>query len=587
MESKDFFHLLKIRYVRKIPGLIPFWLGLIAVFTAIYDLGFDNTQKVQNELLWIYDVAIIVGIASLLIRYFADTQRNRRIVRLFDLISLVFLSVLLVHIIGWIRLPVFHRRLWTYMAVLLVFIREFSSLEIRIKRTFINPAQLFIASFFLMVSAGAALLMLPKATHDGISLIDALFTSTSAVCVTGLIVVDTGTYFTDFGLLIILFLIQIGGLGIMTFASYFSYFFKGGSTYENQLMLHDMTNTEKIGEVFSTLKKIILLTLGIEATGAVLIFTTLDPKLFSALGDRIFFSVFHSVSSFCNAGFSTLGNSLYEETYRFNYPLHLIIALLFILGGIGFPIAFNFMSYIKHLLIRRLSSGKERYKPWVINLNTRIVLITTGILLIGGTILFYIFEYDNTLAEHNGFGKVVTAFFGAATPRTAGFNSVDLTKLHFSTIMVTFLFMWIGASPASTGGGIKTSTIAIATLNFLSIARGKSRVEVFRREVSDISIRRAFAIISLSLIVIGFSIFLIATFDSGKDLLSIAFESFSAYSTVGISLGITPQLNPAGKVIIILTMFIGRVSMLSILVALFRKVKSTKYKYPTEEILIN
>ncbi|HMQ86451.1 MAG TPA: potassium transporter TrkG [Flavilitoribacter sp.] len=587
MESKDFFHLLKIRYVRKIPGLIPFWLGLIAVFTAIYDLGFDNTQKVQNELLWIYDVVIIVGIASLLIRYFADAQRNRRTVRLFDLISLVFLSVLLVHIIGWIRLPVFHRRLWTYMAVLLVFIREFSSLEIRIKRTFINPAQLFIASFFLMVSAGAALLMLPKATHDGISLIDALFTSTSAVCVTGLIVVDTGTYFTDFGLLIILFLIQIGGLGIMTFASYFSYFFKGGSTYENQLMLHDMTNTEKIGEVFSTLKKIILLTLGIEATGAVLIFTTLDPKLFSALGDRIFFSVFHSVSSFCNAGFSTLGNSLYEETYRFNYPLHLIIALLFILGGIGFPIAFNFMSYIKHLLIRRLSSGKERYKPWVINLNTRIVLITTGILLIGGTILFYIFEYDNTLAEHNGFGKVVTAFFGAATPRTAGFNSVDLTKMHFSTIMVTFLFMWIGASPASTGGGIKTSTIAIATLNFLSIARGKSRVEVFRREVSDISIRRAFAIISLSLIVIGFSIFLIATFDSGKDLLSIAFESFSAYSTVGISLGITPHLNSAGKVIIILTMFIGRVSMLSILVALFRKVKSTKYKYPTEEILIN
>ncbi|HMQ61338.1 MAG TPA: potassium transporter TrkG [Flavilitoribacter sp.] len=587
MESKDFFHLLKIRYVRKIPGLIPFWLGLIAVFTAIYDLGFDNTQKVQNELLWIYDVVIIVGIASLLIRYFADAQRNRRTVRLFDLISLVFLSVLLVHIIGWIRLPVFHRRLWTYMAVLLVFIREFSSLEIRIKRTFIDPAQLFIASFFLMVSAGAALLMLPKATHDGISLIDALFTSTSAVCVTGLIVVDTGTYFTDFGLLIILFLIQIGGLGIMTFASYFSYFFKGGSTYENQLMLHDMTNTEKIGEVFSTLKKIILLTLGIEATGAVLIFTTLDPKLFSALGDRIFFSVFHSVSSFCNAGFSTLGNSLYEETYRFNYPLHLIIALLFILGGIGFPIAFNFMSYIKHLLIRRLSSGKERYKPWVINLNTRIVLITTGILLIGGTILFYIFEYDNTLAEHNGFGKVVTAFFGAATPRTAGFNSVDLTKMHFSTIMVTFLFMWIGASPASTGGGIKTSTIAIATLNFLSIARGKSRVEVFRREVSDISIRRAFAIISLSLIVIGFSIFLIATFDSGKDLLSIAFESFSAYSTVGISLGITPHLNSAGKVIIILTMFIGRVSMLSILVALFRKVKSTKYKYPTEEILIN
>jgi len=227
------------------------------------------------------------------------------------------------------------------------------------------------------------------------------------------------------------------------------------------------------------------------------------------------------------------------------------------------------------------------YSPWVINLNTRIVIVTTILLLSIGTIGFYAFEYNNTLAEHNWFGKIVTAFFGAATPRTAGFNTVDVSALNFSTIMLMFLLMWIGASPASTGGGIKTSTIALTTLNFLSLAKGKDRIEVYRREVSQASVRRAFAIISLSLMVIGFSIFLIATFDQDKTLLSIAFESFSAYSTVGLSTGITADLSSYSKVVIIVTMFIGRVSMLTLLIAMLRRVKHLNYRYPSDEILIN
>jgi len=480
---------------------------------------------------------------------------------------------------------------WIYVALISYFIREFSNLTINFNKDFFNPAQIITASFLSLILLGTFLLMLPNATYEGISFIDALFTSTSAVCVTGLIVVDTGTYFTPLGQNIILFLIQLGGLGIMTFASYFSYFFRGRSSYENQIMLRDVTNAEKIGEVFNVLKKIIILTFTIELAGAIFIFFSIKETMVPGIIDRISFSIFHSISAFCNAGFSTLQNGLYEPEFKFNYPLQLIIIGLFVLGGIGFPLLFNlykyFVYYFRNQLIKIKHPRDFVYIPWVLNLNSRLILITTGLLLISGTTLFYFFEYNNTLAEHSAFGKIVVSLFGAATPRTAGFNSVDTSALNFSTIMVVFILMWIGASPGSTGGGIKTTTFAIATLNFFSIARGKDRVEVFKREISDLSIRRAFAIISLSLVVIGTSIFLIASFDGDMTLLSIAFECFSAYCTVGLSLGITALLSTPSKLVIIVTMFIGRVTMLTILIALLRRVKHLNYRFPKEEILIN
>ncbi|MCJ7758561.1 MAG: ATPase, partial [Gillisia sp.] len=417
-------------------------------------------------------------------------------------------------------------------------------------------------------------------------------TSTSAVCVTGLIVVDTGSFFTQFGQNVILVLIQLGGIGIMTFASYFSHFFRGQSSYESQLTMRDVTNSEKIGEVFSVLKKIITITFSIELVGAILIFFSLDNIHFTSIADKIFFSIFHSISGFCNAGFSTLENSLYEPGFQFNYPLHLIIALLFILGGLGFPILLNVITYFRHLIINRiLPVGHNQtplHRPWVININTRIVMVTTIVLLSLGTLFFYILEYNNTLAVHpSEFGKIVTAFFGAATPRTAGFNSVDTSALHFTTLMMIFLLMWIGASPASTGGGIKTSTFAIAILNFFSLAKGKNRIEIYRREIADLSVRRSFAIISLSFLVLGTSVMFIVAFEPEQTLLKIAFESFSAYSTTGLSMGLTSSLSNYSKLVLIATMFIGRVSMLTILIALMRRVKHLNYKYPTEEILIN
>lgn len=573
-----------------------FLLSLATILVAIYDLGFRQAKYEEQQLSHFYFGALIIGISAILLRYFLFKIHFRLKVRIFDsILGALFALLIFIKIDGILEnfpfLQFMNKMVYVYLAALIYFVREFSTIEFHFNKEYLNPAQLFIASFLLIILTGSALLMLPKATYDGISLLDALFTSTSAVCVTGLIVVDTGSYFTLFGQTIILMLMQIGGLGIMTFASYFSYFFRGQTSYQNQLMLKDATNSDKIGEVFSVLKKILFITFIVELLGAIFIYFSLNNSEISHIGDRLFFSIFHAVSGFCNAGFSTLENSLYEPDFRFNYPLHIVIALLFILGGIGFPIVLNIYKYVlysfKNLFSKITKKQRLPYSPWVINLNTRIVIFTTFVLLILGTIGFYAFEYNNTLAEHNWFGKIVTAFFGAATPRTAGFNSVDVGALNFSTIMLMFLLMWVGASPASTGGGIKTSTIAVATLNFFSLAKGKDRIEVYRREISQASVRRAFAIISLSLMVIGISIFLIATFDQDKALLSIAFEAFSAYSTVGLSTGITADLSLYSKVVIIFTMFIGRVSMLTLLIAMLRRVKHLNYRYPTDEILIN
>ena len=573
-----------------------FLLSLITIIVALYDLGFRHPESEEAQLNHFYFIALIIGITTILVRYFLFKVRFRLKVRIFDsILGALFGILIFIKIEGVIEnlpfLQFINKMAFLYLAALVYFIREFSTVEFSFKNQYLNPAQLFIASFLLIILAGTALLMLPKATHDGISLLDALFTSTSAVCVTGLIVVDTGSYFTLFGQSIIIFLMQIGGLGIMTFASYFSYFFRGETSYQSQLVLKDATNSERISEVFSVLKKILAITFLVETIGAIFIYFSLNKSEISHIGDRLFFSIFHAVSGFCNAGFSTLQNSLYETDFKFNYPLHLVIATLFILGGIGFPIVLNIYKYIKYIFKNlSLTIRKKQalpYSPWVINLNTRIVITTTIILLTVGTVGFYALEYNNTLAEHNWFGKIVTSFFGASTPRTAGFNTVDISALNFSTLMMIFFLMWVGASPASTGGGIKTSTIAVSALNFLSLARGKERIELYKREVSQVSVRRAFAIISLSLIVIGISIFLIASFDQDKTLLDIAFEAFSAYSTVGLSTGITADLSSYSKVVIIFTMFIGRVSMLTLLIAILRRVKHSNYRYPTDEILIN
>ncbi|HPS26228.1 MAG TPA: potassium transporter TrkG [Bacteroidales bacterium] len=577
--------------------IFSFLISLSALLLVIYEVGFSSPQITFHTIKNYYFASLILFLLFTIGRYmFFFPRKQRKELWFFDLIFVSSIIILIIKKTYYANtsnefLLFFEHRLWIYFLVFYSFYKELSLLGLRLVSKHFNPALIFVISFLIIIISGTLLLLLPNATTNGISFMDSLFTSTSAVCVTGLTVVDTEFCFTFFGKIIILGLIQAGGLGIMTFTSYFSYFFKGKPTYHSQLMLSDMVNSESLSELFDVIRRIILVTLSIEATGALLIFFQIPRSLGMSSADMIFFSVFHSVSAFCNAGFSTLSDNFHDINFRFNYPVHLIISFLIIFGGLGFPIILNFLKYFRHLIINRIFRLNKRrefiHKAWVISINTRIVTITTFVLLVVGTFVFLILEYHNTLSEHQGAGKLVTSFFSIVSPRTAGFNSINYGVLHVSTILFIILLMWIGASPASTGGGIKTSSFALSLLTIFSLAKGKDRVEVFGRQIADSSIRRTSAIIFLSFIIIGISVFCVSLFDPEKNLLDIVFECFSAYGTVGLSLGITPHLSEASKLILTITMFLGRLGTLTVLIAFFKKIQLSNYHYPIENILIN
>jgi len=380
-----------------------------------------------------------------------------------------------------------------------LFLEEISSRLFSIKKSAVNGPFLLLTSFAFLILLGSLLLMLPSATTRTISYVDALFTSTSAVCVTGLVVLDTAKDFTLFGQWIILFLIQIGGLGILTFTNLFGLIFSGSTTFQNQMFLQNMLNVENLADALKALVRIVVITLIIEFVGGILVFILVDSSIFPTLGKQLFFSFFHAISAYCNAGFSTLGNdNLYHESVRYAYGVHVVIAVLIIFGGIGFGILLNILQYIKEkskqIYSTFIKHQQHRFKPQIITLNTRIVVITTLILLFTGSVLYFIFEYHNVLRDHpTVYGKLVQSFFGSVTPRTAGFNTVDIAKLTIPTLMIYLLLMWIGGSPGSTAGGIKTSVFAVATLNIFNQILGKERVESGKREIPSNSIQKTFS----------------------------------------------------------------------------------------------
>lgn len=582
-ERRESFHYGPLRLLR----FIPFLVSVLALVLIVYDLGFNQERVIQDWITHNYVIFNALAFLFLLIRQFLFYQPNRLHVWLFDsvfaLASLITIAVLL----EWFPLPFFQSMSWLFLLFLVGFLREFSALKIEFKRSSVSPAMLFLLSFFLIIMAGTGCLLFPTATVSGISFIDALFTATSAVCVTGLTIAETATYFTPIGQLIIMFLVQIGGLGIMTFTSYFSYYFRGESSYENQLMIQEMTGTNKIVEVFGALKRVLLLTFIIEAIGALLIFISLSGNTMFDVGERINFAVFHAISAFCNAGFSIAEQNLANPGLVYEYDMQLSIGALILLGGMGFPILYNFWTYFKQVIIGHYVLKRNPHAVWVINLSTRIIGVTTLALIVVGMAGFYFIECDNALDNHSGMWKLVHSFFTAVTVRTAGFNTFDITQLSFSSVMLCYFLMWIGASPASTGGGIKTSTFAISVMNTLSIARGKKHIEAFGREISDSTVRRAYSQIFLSIIAIGVSVTMVTSFDPTIPLRNVIFECISAFSTCGLSMGITADLSSASKLVLVFTMYVGRVNLLMLMAALVKQVRYKKYRYPSEDISIN
>jgi potassium uptake TrkH family protein len=458
----------------------------------------------------------------------------------------------------------------------------------------LHPALIFVLSFAILILFGSLLLMLPGATNNGISFLHALFTSTSAVTVTGLAVLDTGKDFTTFGKTVILLLIQFGGLGVLTFSNLFALLFSGGSSFKNQIAMADFINSENLGSTRKVLIRIIVFVLAIEITGATLIYFSILHTPVN--DDKIFFALFHSVSAFCNAGFSTYGNSLYEPILKYNYFLHTVVALLIVFGGLGYNISINYIKYLKEVVLynwRRITKTRHIsvIPKNIIRINTVIVVQTTIALLLIGWVAFFILEYNNTLADHKSIGgKIAVSFFNSVTPRTAGFNNIDMSLMLNPTVLIFILLMWIGASPGSTGGGIKTTTIAVAVLNLRNIVLGKERLDYRKREIPLQATRRSNVIIFLSLMAIGFAVFLLSIFDPKVDVIKLAFETFSAFCTVGLTLGITAQLSDASKIVLIIMMFLGRVSLLTFIIAVVRQFYSPKlerHQYAKEDIFIN
>lgn len=572
-------------------------VSLLATGVVIYDVGFRSFYSFGPLTYKLLAICLILLRILMVGRFLAEMREKKRIWAHVFSFLLIALTIYLYDLLNTVSQmeplrtnDFLVNKLLLYGGLLFIFSTEVSDLLRFVYRRSLNPAFLFVSSFAIIIVIGTLLLMLPKATVNGISAIDALFTATSATCVTGLTVVDTATNFTLMGKIILLLLIQIGGLGIMTFTALLGYLAAGSVSVQNQVALKDMFYSKYISNVIQLLMRIVAVTLFFEFIAVVLINWSIGEEVAAGRLDRLFFSVFHAVSAFCNAGFSTMQNGLYDESLRFNYNLHLILAALVVLGGMGFPIVFNLFSLIRiratNFYRKILKIPGRESDARIIHVSSRLAIATSAILLTFGFITYFIFEQNATLAQHPTlWGKIVTSVFGAVTPRTAGFNTVDLASITLPTVMVYLLLMWIGASPGSTGGGIKTTTAAVAVLNVASVVRRKDRTEIFRTQISESSINRAFATIVVSLLVMGIGVLLIGLNDADKGMLRIAFEVFSAFGTVGLTLGITPDLTAFSKCVLILMMFIGRVGVLTMLMALVHQVKTLHYRYPSEEIM--
>ncbi|MDD5018112.1 MAG: TrkH family potassium uptake protein [Eubacteriales bacterium] len=451
----------------------------------------------------------------------------------------------------------------------------------------LHPTQIIIAGYLALILLGAVLLSLPIATAQDkdISFLDACFTSTSAVCVTGLVVVDTGTVFTLFGQIVILFLIQIGGLGFMTIMTLVFILVGKRITLSERMIIKEALNEFNLSGLVKMILKILIVTLLMELFGA-LAFSTRFVPMYGLKG--IYYSVFHSVSAFCNAGFDVLGRVSGEfssmSAFISDPVVNLTLIFLIVMGGLGFVVVTDIFS------LKRIRSRQKltRY--------SRLVLATTAILIGAGLISVFLLELSNgkTLGADgvDAAGKIFGGIFQAITPRTAGFSTIDQGAMMPATKLITIVLMFIGASPAGTGGGIKTTTIAVVLMYVFSGIRGRKDVTLKSRRIAEETIKRAITITVLGIVfILGASFILIAIEGQRGGLFTfenIFFEAFSAFGTVGLSSGITPMLSGASRVIIMIIMFAGRVGLMTLTLAFANRsqMHAANIRYPEERFMV-
>jgi len=434
-----------------------------------------------------------------------------------------------------------------------------------------SPAQILALTFLGLIILGTILLMLPWAsTQEPLNFVEALFTATSAVCVTGLVVVDTGTRFTAFGQGVILLLIQFGGLGLMTMATMMAVMLGKRITFRERLIMQEALNQFTLEGMVRLTRYVVLTTLTLEGIAAAVLFLRFRPLYGTAKG--LWFGVFHSVSAFCNAGFDLFGGFQSLEPFTGDITINLVIMALIILGGIGF-------SVIADVYTKRGIKG--------LSLHSKLVIKITVFLIISAAILIAVLEWNHALAPYNIRGKILGSLFTAVTPRTAGFNTVPMSALSNATTTLVILLMFIGASPASTGGGIKTTTFAMIIMSVVAAVRGKGDVTIGDRRIPSHIAAKSMAVAVIALGVVVVAIFSLSITEDAS-FIDIVFESFSAFGTVGLSRGITTALTTVGRLAIIVTMFVGRVGPMTLVLAISagNEQGPTSVRYPEGKIIV-
>ena len=575
---------------------ITLLISLAALVLLVYSIGFElNTVQTKQVFLGLDIVFGIFAITYLARLLYAFRRVNFLRRHKFEgaLMLIILINGITVYIFGEPVIPQLLGKLGInnpvrfyqffvgfFMFVLLIY--ELGVAGSQLTHLNIRPAGAFLISFLLLIGLGTALLMLPDMTRKvgNMPFLEALFTSVSASCVTGLIVVDTATYFTLKGQLILLILIQLGGLGILSFASFFTLLFRQGVGIRHQLMMQDFLSSESLLTAKSLLRQIIFITFFIEFWGAVFIFVTWgDTVTFSSLEQKIFFSVFHSVSAFCNAGFSLYSGGLYEPLVRESYIMHLVVAGLVILGGLGFPVIQDIFS------INRLRDRlKNPWRDWT--LATKIAVYVSAVLLIFGTVAIFLLEKNNTLASLTFSEALVSSFFQSTITRTAGFNTMDFGDMRVPTLLVAIFLMFIGASSGSIGGGIKTSTFFLILASAMATVRGKLKLEIGKNFISNSLVFRALSIFVFAIGINTIAVLLLTITEPGINLIDLTFEQISAFSTVGLSTGITSELTTPSRIIIIFSMFVGRVGTLTFAIAFTSRTISHAYRYPKAHLMV-
>ena len=593
-----------VRILLRMMAVLTYMSSLLLIVGVVYEHGFPLSATDISHLKILYKAVWIIFLIDVTLHIFLEYKGTKKNFRKLAWILSWLLYLTLVPVI-------FHRPdeegailyVWDFLGsklyhIPLLLLFSFLNLSnglVRLLGRRTNPSLILAVSFFVIILIGTGLLLLPRCTVEGVVLswVDALFTSTSAVCVTGLVPVDVSATFTLMGLTVIILLIQVGGLGVMTLTSFFAMFFMGNTSLYNQLVVRDMVSSNSLGSLLSTLLYILGFTMVIEGAGMVSIWLGIHGTLGMSLEEELAFSAFHSISAFCNAGFSTLPGNLGNPMVMTGHnSLYISVSLLIILGGIGFPILVNFKDIVLYHLrrfwkfVRTLKLDRHK-KQHLYNLNTKIVLIVTLLLLVLGTLAVAAFEWNGSFAGMSVADKWTQAFFNATCPRTAGFSSVDLTSLSVQTILIYIFLMWIGGAAQSTAGGVKVNAFAVVVLNLIAVLRGTERVEVFGRELSHDSIRRSNATVVMSLGVLFLFIFVLSILEPKMSVMTLTFECVSALSTVGSSLNATPLLRDESKLLVALLMFVGRVGLITLMLGIVKQKKNTKYRYPSDDIIIN